>query len=68
MADGREWAAQRQAGEGRVADPWARGHSNGLHGQNGLNRFKISNGLKTFSFFQILINPNLTFPSFKNLK
>jgi hypothetical protein len=30
--------------------------------------FQSSNGLKTFKFFQILIDPNLTFSSSKNLK
>jgi hypothetical protein len=44
------------------------GHSNGWRSQNDLNRFKISNGLKTFKFFQNLIDPNLTFPRSKKLK
>jgi hypothetical protein len=39
--------------EGGVADPWARGHSNGRRGQNGLNRFKISNSLETFKKFKL---------------
>jgi hypothetical protein len=36
--------------------------------QNGLNHFKISNGLKMFKIFQTLIDPNLTFSNSKNLK
>jgi hypothetical protein len=43
-----------------VADPWARGHSNG---RRGFNRFKI---FKWFENVQTLINPNLTFPCSKN--
>jgi hypothetical protein len=60
-------AMRCRAGEGGVADPWARGHSNRRRGQNSLNRFKISNSLKMFNFFQTLIDPNLTFPSSKIL-
>jgi hypothetical protein len=68
VADGRGWAARHRAGEAGVADLWAQGHSNGRRGQNGLNRFKISNGLKMFKFFQTLIDPYLTFLSLKKFK
>jgi hypothetical protein len=51
-----------------VADPWARGRSNGWRTQNGLNRFKISNGLKLFKFFQTLIDPKFDFPELKKFE
>jgi hypothetical protein len=54
----RACAAVRDRGD-RGADRWAQGHSNGWRGRN---------GLKTFKFFQMLINPNVTFLSSKNLK
>jgi hypothetical protein len=50
---------------GRVADPWARGHSNG---RRGLNRFKNFKCFENVQIFQTLIDPNLTFPHSKNLK
>jgi hypothetical protein len=59
MAKGHGWVVQRRAGEGGVADPWARGYNN-VRVQ--------SNGLKMFKIFQILIDLNLTFLSSKNLK
>jgi hypothetical protein len=37
-------------------------------GQKWFTPFQNSNGSKMFNFFQILINPNLTFPSSKKLK
>jgi hypothetical protein len=36
--------------------------------RGGRARFKISNSLKMFKFFQTLIDPNLIFLSSKNLK
>jgi hypothetical protein len=54
----RPCAVVRDRGD-RGVDRWAQGHSNGWRGQN---------GLKTFKIFQILIDPNVTFLSSKNLK
>jgi hypothetical protein len=58
----------RQTGERRGMTDGPPLQSWAVLDQNGLNHFKISNGLETFRKFQTLIDPNLTFLSSKNLK
>jgi hypothetical protein len=72
----REWGDRQVVGGRHQPDRGARGglpggarHSPGWRRvKNGLNRFKNSNGSKTFKIFQRLINPKRTCPHSKILK